>query len=126
MTTAGWQEGHDVRPPVFSGPRSRGGRGGAFDMTAFVNRVVDEWEEETGARVERSGRDALIGPALPHAEDVQSALESGGVSMDFLENCVREVLRNAHEITGDRMVGGLGAADIQLSMRRYCPYVFWC
>jgi len=124
MTTAGWQESHDVPPVRTWSPHS--GIGGAFDMTAFVNRVVDEFEQETGISVDQSGREALIRPALPHARDVERALESGALTIAFLEECIRQVLRNAHELAGDRVVGGLDEAAMQISMRRYCPYVFWC
>ena len=122
MTTAGWQEGHDVRPPVFSGPESGAGRGGQFDMTAFVNRVVDQFERETGARVEPSGRDALIQPALPYASEV----ESGRLPLAQLEAGLWQLLRGARELGGYRIIGGLDEVAMHESMRRYCPFVFWC
>ena len=125
MTTAGWQEDQGVRPPVYSDPRSRS-TGGAFDMAAFVNRVIDEFEAEAGVRVDRSGREALIRPALPHARDVERALETGALTIEQLEEHLRTVLRNAHDLAGERLIGGLDAAAMQASMRRYCPYVFWC
>jgi hypothetical protein len=122
MTTAGWQEGQDIRPPVFSNPRTGGGRGGQFDMTTFVNRVVDQFERETGTSVEPSARDALIQPALPYAEEV----ESGKLTIARLEAGLWQVLRGAKEMAGYRLVGGLNEVDMHESMRQYCPFVFWC
>jgi hypothetical protein len=97
-----------------------------FDMAAFVNRVVDEFQQEAGRSLEPSAREALIQPALPHARDVQRQLEDGTLTIDRLEAGLWQVLRGAHEMAGYRLVGGLNEVDVHESMRRYCPFVFWC
>ena len=43
-------------------------------MAAFVNRVVDQFQRETGASVEQSARDALIRPAWDRSERFRPAL----------------------------------------------------
>lgn len=122
MTTAGWQEGHDIRPPVPQNPYAWTSEGGQFDMAAFVNRVVDQFQRETGASVEQSARDALIRPALPYAPEV----ESGRLSIARLEVALWQLLQSARELSGYRLIGGLNAAAMHESMRRNCPVVFWC
>jgi len=124
-TTAGWQPGYDV-PPVHQPPgRTRTG-GHGFDMAAFVNRVADEFEEANGVVVDRSARETLIAPALPHAADVARALAAGTITIEFLEGCIRSVLGRAWRIDLEGEGADINGAHVQASMDEECPYLFWC
>jgi hypothetical protein len=126
MTTAGWQEGYDVPPRA--GGAYRGRTGGSFDIVAFINRVADQYERDNGMRVERSARDTLIRSALPHVEQIVRELETGIITIEFLEESVLDVLRRAHDIRGRGIVGGgrLDHSAVEDSMRQSCPYLFLC
>lgn len=88
----------------------------------LVGLVADEWQESNGVKVLAEAREALVEPALPHADAVMSALHSGTKSVSQLENDVQEILRNASRFGA----GDIDAAMIAASMRYHCPYLFWC
>jgi hypothetical protein len=125
MATTGSQEGYAV-PPAITPPRSRRTGGASFDMTAFVNRVADQYQEEHRIVVDRSARATLIAPALPHAHTVAEALSRREISMQFLEECVLSLLRRAHRIATERGLTQINDACAQESMDEECPYLGWC
>lgn len=125
MATTGWQESY-ADPPVVTPPGSRRTGGASFDMTAFVNRVADQYQEEHHIVVDRSARVILITPALPHAHTVAEALSRREISMQFLEECVLSMLRRAHRIAAERGLTQIDGACAQESMDEECPYLGWC
>ena len=124
QSAVGWQERY-ADPPTLV-PADRTPTGGSFDMRAFVNRVADQFQETEHTVVDDSAREVLIQPALPHAESVAQALATGSLTMDFLESSLIQVLQEAQLIIGERRLPRIDEAAVLESMRRYCPYVFWC
>ena len=94
-----------------------------FDMSGFVNGVADRFERTEDVRVDESAREALIEPALPHSRSVADAIATGTVTSEFLQNCVIQVLAQAKWLIQGTTIDGVSVRE---SMRRYCPYIFWC
>jgi hypothetical protein len=95
-------------------------------MTAFVNRMADQYEEAHRIVVDRSARDTLTAPALPHTQTVAEALDRREITMQFLEECVLSILRRAHRIATARGLTQINGACAQESMDEECPYLGWC
>jgi hypothetical protein len=97
-----------------------------IDFTDLVNRVADRFERQTGMRVSNGARDELIRPALPYRDHVEQELTAGNITIDFLESSIFTVLGNARDIANSWGRDHVGEDTTQESMRRYCPYLFWC
>lgn len=96
------------------------------DFASLVNSVADRFQVEHALPVTRDARRALVSPALPHKRSVDAALAKGSITMDFLESCVITVLFNAAEIAKIHKQPYIAETTVLESMKRYCPYVFWC
>lgn len=101
-------------------------RGEPLDFKKLVNSVADKFENETGMKVKPKARLELINPALPHQKTVEKALNSGEITRDFLEDSLKTVLRNAMDIAKEWKRDEIGEETTKESMKRYCPYLFWC
>jgi hypothetical protein len=98
----------------------------SIDFHALVNQVANEFESATGMPVNPNARGLLISLAVPHRLDVQRELDSGGITIEFLEQGLRTLLENARDIALERGVDRIGEDITDASMQRYCPYLFWC
>jgi hypothetical protein len=107
-------------------------------LVDLINRVIKNFENSY-VKVSGHGRRQLIQPALPHSEDVEQALSKGSITVEFLEECVFSILRDALAIRVSRKrrriryqrIGRtrrfiITGEDISAAMKRNCPYVFWC
>ena len=109
-----------------------------IDFHELVNRVANRFEETTKIGVEEKARLALITPAIPHKNNVEEALGKEEITIEFLENCILEVLNNAVELYVEEKSASLDStieptqlneineSDIAASLEENCPYVFWC
>lgn len=100
--------------------------GGDVNFTTLVNRVADRFELSGAMLVTNNARLALITPAIPHSTQVNQELQIGRITMSFLENSIRTVLDNAMVIAKERDQQIIDEYLITASMKRYCPYLFWC
>jgi hypothetical protein len=100
--------------------------GGDINFAVLVNRVADQFELSSTMPVTTSARLALITPALPHRMQVSQELLSGKINFHFLEESIRKVLVNAAAIAIERNQQIVDNKLIAASMKRYCPYLFWC
>lgn len=97
-----------------------------IDFDQLVNEVADGFEKANEMTVTWGGRRALIEPALPYQGQVEDELRSGRIDLNFLQSSIFQVLDNAKvflELFGRKVID---KEDVQESMRRYCPYLFWC
>lgn len=97
-----------------------------LDIRKLVNDVANQFQADHGIPISPLSREELIKPALPHREAVELALESGEITRDFLEESVRTVFENAKEIAQSEGRHDIGEDITRASMKRYCPYLFWC
>ena len=97
-----------------------------IDFRSLVNNVADQFEAETGFKVNPLAREKLIEPALPYKDQVEKELASGQITLYFLEESIRTVLSNAMEIARARGRSAVGEDTTIDSMKQYCPYLFWC
>lgn len=97
-----------------------------LDIRKLVNEVADQFEADNGIQVRSGAREELIQPALPHRETVERALQSGEITRTFLEESLQTVLTNAMAIAKERGRDAVGEDTTRESMKRYCPYLFWC
>lgn len=97
-----------------------------LDIRKLVNEVADRFEADNKIVVRPGAREELIQPALPHRETVERALQSGEITREFLEESLRTVLKNAMEIAKERGRDAVCEDTTRDSMKRYCPYLFWC
>jgi hypothetical protein len=100
--------------------------GGDINFAALVNGVADRFELTGTMPVTTKARLALITPALPHRMKVSQELLSGKINFHFLEDSIKKVLENAAAIAIDRNQHVVDENLIAASMKRYCPYLFWC
>lgn len=97
-----------------------------MDFRFLVNNVADQFEAKTGFKVKPGAREKLIEPALPYKDQVEKELASGQITFDFLEESIRTVLTNAMGIARARGQSSIGEDTTVESMKRNCPYLFWC
>jgi hypothetical protein len=96
------------------------------DFRSLVNEVSDRFEADNQMPVTPGAREELIEPALPYKDHVEQELLSGKITYSFLGESVYTVLMNAMEIAKGWGRAVIAEDTIQLSMKRYCPYLFWC
>ena len=96
------------------------------DFHDLVNSVADEFATETGMPVNPGARDILINRALPYQSTVEAELASGKITLQFLRRSVRTVLENAMQVAKDLNRTAVGEDTTEESIKRYCPYLFWC
>lgn len=95
-------------------------------MQVLINRVSDVFEQGSDTRVLESARYALLKPALPHLANVTRELESQNISLEFLEESVKQILDNALKAALRENLYEINSRHIEFSMKRFCPYLFWC
>ena len=97
-----------------------------LDIRKLVNEAADQFEKDNKIVVGLGAREELIQPALPHRETVERALQSGEITRTFLEESLQTVLTNAMGIAKEWGRNAVGEDTTRESMKRYCPYLFWC
>lgn len=97
-----------------------------IDLRDLVNRVAVRFESQTSMSVFDSARQELINRALPYQDHLEKELETGKITIEFLESSLFTVLTNAREIADSWGQNHVDENTTQESMRRYCPYLFWC
>jgi len=103
-----------------------GALGPQVDFINLVDRVADQFQAQYQIQVDSSARQELVNPALPHQQQVDQELAQGNITIQFLEDCLREVLRNARDIAVGSGQNMIVDRTIMASTQRYCPYLFWC
>ncbi len=96
------------------------------ELNVLVRGVAQRFEKETGMSITARALDALVIPALPHLETVTRELDEGKVTVPFLEASVRTVLVNARAVAVERGEDALSFYAVRDSMKKECPYSFWC
>ena len=97
-----------------------------LDLPRLVNRVADDFQRTEKYVVTSAARHALIEPALPHAPAVRHELSEGRITISFLQSCVFQVLELARTFVQPSERRIIDKPEVEASMQRYCPYVFWC
>ena len=97
-----------------------------LNLREFINQVANRFEAQKGMLVTALAREKLIQPALPHQDEVNQELNAGNITIEFLEDSVFSILDLAREIALSIGQDHIGENTTQESMRRDCPYVFWC
>lgn len=92
----------------------------------LVNRNADEFQRQHGMPVPTNAREELIRPALPHLRDVKQDLQDGKITEEELGSAVHTILEGAMAVARELGRDSLGEETVQESMRRDCPYIFWC
>ena len=96
------------------------------ELILLVRGVAQRFERETGMSITARALDALVIPALPHLETVTRELDEGKVTVPFLEDSVRTVLVNARTVAVERGEDAIAFFAVRDSMKKECPYSFWC
>ena len=96
------------------------------DFKDLVNSVADQFTSDTGMPVNPLARDKLIFRALPYKEKVETEIASGTISIEFLRQSIRTVLENARKVAEDWGRTAVGEDTTEESIKRDCPYLFWC
>jgi hypothetical protein len=103
------------------------GRGTSeINFYALVNRVADEFQQSSGLIVNPDARNLLVSLAMPYTAHVQEELIAGSITREFLVESIFTLFRNAYEIAYAQDRNYIDVGIVQLSMARYCPYLFWC
>jgi hypothetical protein len=97
-----------------------------LDVAALVHRVADQFQQKRRMVVDPSARDALIAPALPHADNVAQALARKEITVQFLEECVTKLLERARRFASAAGVRHVNGPAVEQAMEKDCPYLFWC
>jgi hypothetical protein len=95
-------------------------------MKTLIKNVAIKYSSMARFKVSEEAIEALLMPTIPHLSDVTRELLNESISVDFLENGVLSILKNAEEFARQRRLNFIGSRDINLSMEKDCPYVFWC
>lgn len=96
------------------------------DFRRLVNDAADRFEVKHQMAISPSARDELIQPALPYTDHVERELMAGRITRAFLEESIYTVLTNAKDIASNWGRTAIGEDTVRESMKRYCPYLFWC
>ena len=96
------------------------------ELNVLVRGVAQRFERETGISITARALDALVIPALPHLATVTRELDEGKVTVPFLEGSVRTVLVNARAVAAERGEHAITFYEVRESMKKECPYLFWC
>ncbi len=96
------------------------------ELNVLVRGVAQRFEKETGISITARALDALVIPALPHLETVTRELDEGKITVPFLEGSVRTVLVNARAVALERGEDAVTFYEVRESMKKECPYSFWC
>ena len=97
-----------------------------IDFRSLINDVANRFEADNQISVTAGAREGLIQPALPHKDHVQQELVSGNITFPILQEAIYTVLINAMEIATVWSRAAIDEDTIRESMKRYCPYLFWC
>ena len=97
-----------------------------FDIRVLVNDTADSFSKEFGVRVGGAAREELITRALPYRETVANELADGTITIEFLQDTLLAVLKNARRIMLDGDALEVGVEEVVASMEEECPYLFWC
>ena len=68
----------------------------------------------------------IIRPGLPHLNDVNRAMAAQKMTQRILSDSVYSILTNALLYANEIGQNHIGENTVQESMRRNCPYLFWC
>ena len=96
------------------------------ELNVLVRGAAQRFEKEMGMSITARALDAFVIPALPHLETVTRELDEGKVTVPALEGCVRTVLVNARTIAVERGEHAITFYTVRESMKKECPYSFWC
>jgi hypothetical protein len=96
------------------------------ELNVLVRGVAQRFEKETGISITARALDALVIPALPHLETVTRELDEGKITVPFLEGSVRTVLLNARAVALEQGEDAITFYEVRESMKKECPYSFWC
>ena len=96
------------------------------EMRDLIEVVCEEFHQDTGLSVTEQAVEELFRPTIPHLTNVTRELHEARVSTTFLRQGVRTVLDNARPFAHERKHDYIEFQDIQDSMAKDCPYVFWC
>ena len=97
-----------------------------LNLPELVNQVCEQFQKVEEYQVTHDAREALIKPALPHRFEVQSELSEGRITIAFLQTCVSQVLELARTFVPPDRPNVIDKPEVEASMQKYCPYVFWC
>lgn len=92
----------------------------------LIDGVANVFEQQHEIRVTSDARSTLITPALPYKEQVEDELKRGEITVSFLEESIFTVLQNAVSIAKAKGERYISSETVEESMKRYCPYLFWC
>jgi hypothetical protein len=98
----------------------------SVNFHVLVDSVADGFEGQRRVHVNPQARRELILPALPYQAHVEEELAAGQITMEFLRQSLFMVLDNAHQIVLTKSRKEIDGEAIKESMKRYCPYLFWC
>lgn len=98
----------------------------SVDFQSLVERVALEFESKYGMPVDQEARLALIVPALPHKAGVEEDLRTGKVTMDFIQQCIFDILERARKFADQRGKTHIDREAVRQSMAEKCPYIGWC
>jgi hypothetical protein len=96
------------------------------EMRDLIEAVCEQFRRDTWLSVTEQAVEELFRPAIPHLTNVTRELREASISITFLGQSVRTVLDNARFFAYERKHGCIEFQDIQDSMVKDCPYVFWC
>jgi len=96
------------------------------DFAKLVSDVAERFQSQHGIPVNPGARYELVKRALPYQDQVELELSSGKITTEFLEQSIYTVLENAAEIARERGRTAVGEDTTEESMKKYCPYLFWC
>ena len=97
-----------------------------LNLRELINQVADRFEEQSGMKVTALAREELIKPALPYRDQVLRELNTGEITIEFLESSIFSVLERARQIAIRIGQDHVGENTTQESMQEKCPYLFWC
>ena len=97
-----------------------------FELQLLVKRVVKDFSEKYDIKVTDYAIEEIIKPAIPHLANVTESLNQKKITTPFLEDSIRTILRNARAMAIESRGNYIGLTEIQKSMEKDCPYLFWC
>jgi hypothetical protein len=90
------------------------------DFNQIVNTVANHFP------IEEDAREALIIPAQAHSLEVDHALATGALDMEFLRCCIYTVFSNAYALSMKMQLQAVTRPAIETAMSWNCEITFWC
>ena len=95
-------------------------------LRKIARETASRFENRHHFPINPAALDVVVSKALPHLGDVSEGLAKGEITTLFIRDSIYIILFNAWTVARERERRAIGEDTVAESMRRYCPYLWWC